>query len=287
MARPRKVGLDYFPLDCTLDDKVEFIDAKHGNDGFAVWVRLLQAIYQTESGEFNYSEVFRRITAAKRANISLETWEEIVQSCLDVGLFDKTEFEAREVLTSDGIKKRIDAVSSDRARARERSSSLPPHPPLLKEKKRKSKVKESKVKETPHYSANNSEKLIKARYGENSFVLLSDEEHISLTNKYNTNTLNTAIDILDAWISSKPGQLSWFEKKYSSAYAVLNPKNSWVWQRVAESNPTKKTKAEIEEENFRKLQQQLKEEETNGQIESSRLTKTDEEPISLISYRTN
>lgn len=92
-------------------------------------------------------------------------------------------------------------------------------------------------------------------YGECLNVLLSDDEHIKLTQKYGANALNVGIDILDSWIASKPGQLSWFEKKYSSAFAVLKPKNSWVWQRVAESavsRPTSNglpmTKAEIKQQ---------------------------------------
>jgi hypothetical protein len=53
MARPKKIGLEYFPLDCQMDDKVEMLEAEHGLEGFAVYVKLLQAIYQTEAGELD------------------------------------------------------------------------------------------------------------------------------------------------------------------------------------------------------------------------------------------
>jgi hypothetical protein len=69
-------------------------------------------------------------------------------------------------------------------------------------------------------------------HGENGFVLLTVEEETKLIQKYSSNCLDDAIDILDAWIASKPGQLSWFKKKYSSAFAVLNPKSCWVWDKI-------------------------------------------------------
>jgi len=69
-------------------------------------------------------------------------------------------------------------------------------------------------------------------YGENSFVQLTDEEYQKLESKFGKLELKTAIAVLDGWISSKPNQLEWFKKKYSSAFHVLNPISSWVWQRV-------------------------------------------------------
>ena len=35
MARPIKAGLDYFELDCHMDEKVELIEAEFGLKGFA------------------------------------------------------------------------------------------------------------------------------------------------------------------------------------------------------------------------------------------------------------
>ena len=40
MARPTKAGLDYFELDCHMDEKVELIEAEFGLKGFAVIVKL-------------------------------------------------------------------------------------------------------------------------------------------------------------------------------------------------------------------------------------------------------
>ena len=45
-----KAGIDYFPLNCRLDEKFELIEAEYGLKGFAVIVKLLQRIY----GEHGY-----------------------------------------------------------------------------------------------------------------------------------------------------------------------------------------------------------------------------------------
>ena len=44
-GRHNKVGLDYFELDCLLNDKIRLIQAEFGLKGFAVIVKLYQKIY--------------------------------------------------------------------------------------------------------------------------------------------------------------------------------------------------------------------------------------------------
>ena len=45
MARPVKEGLDYFELDCHMEEKVRLIQAEFGLKGFAIVVKLYQKIY--------------------------------------------------------------------------------------------------------------------------------------------------------------------------------------------------------------------------------------------------
>ena len=44
-GRPTKAGLDYFELDCHMEEKVRLIQAEFGLKGFAVLVKLYQKIY--------------------------------------------------------------------------------------------------------------------------------------------------------------------------------------------------------------------------------------------------
>ncbi len=45
MARPLKIGLDYFPLDVSFDDNIELLEAEEGLEGFAILIKLWQKIY--------------------------------------------------------------------------------------------------------------------------------------------------------------------------------------------------------------------------------------------------
>ena len=111
MARPAKVGLDYFPLDCVLDDKIELIEAEFGLTGFAVVVKLLQKIY----GEQGYYCEWTKEVAllfARKCGVGGNVVSEIVASSLKRGIFNNDLFNRYEILTSRGIQKRyFEAIS--------------------------------------------------------------------------------------------------------------------------------------------------------------------------------
>jgi len=137
MARPKKIGLDYFPIDVTFDEKVQAIEMLHENDGLVWIIKFWQAAYKTELGEVDVQELFGELFA-KNCRITTEKQSKIIVDCEKIGLIYKTE---DGLLTSTGIKKRISAVSQEREDAI---------------KRKKSKVKESKVKKTPHSSEDNT-----------------------------------------------------------------------------------------------------------------------------------
>lgn len=122
MARPKKVGLEYFPLDCQMDDKIEMLEAEHGMEGFGVYVRLLQYCYQQEDGSLDMSIVFRWKTLGKTLGIPAENLRKMVDTMLEIDLFDKKTFEISQKLTSNGIQKRIGKVSALREKERLRKS---------------------------------------------------------------------------------------------------------------------------------------------------------------------
>lgn len=105
MARPIKDGIDYFPLDVTLDTKFELLEAQYGLKGFAVVVKILQMIY----GDHGYycewdKEVM--LLFAKKNNTNCNVVSEIVDCALKRGIFDDYMFKQYGILTSEGIQKR-------------------------------------------------------------------------------------------------------------------------------------------------------------------------------------
>ncbi|MBU5213245.1 Lin1244/Lin1753 domain-containing protein [Heyndrickxia oleronia] len=112
MARPKKEGLDYFPLDVDIDqnDKIALIEAKHGVVGFSVVIKLFMKIYK--EGYFYKWTEREHLLFSRRINVDINTVSDVVNDCIEWELFDKDMFNDHEILTSDGIQKRyLDAVS--------------------------------------------------------------------------------------------------------------------------------------------------------------------------------
>jgi len=106
MARPQKIGLDYFPLDVYVDqdDKVAIIEAKYGLLGFGVIIKLLMKIY-SEGYYYKWSEK-EQILFSKRVNVDINTVNNIINDCIKWGMFEAKLFKKYEILTSNGIQVR-------------------------------------------------------------------------------------------------------------------------------------------------------------------------------------
>ena len=104
MSRPQKEGLEYFPLDVTMDDNIDLLEFDHGLEGFAILIKLYQKIY--DNGY--YLKVDKRILKlfSKRINVDINLVESVIMSAITYKIFSKTLFERYQVLTSKGIQKR-------------------------------------------------------------------------------------------------------------------------------------------------------------------------------------
>lgn len=145
MARPRKTGLEYFSMDCDADIKEEALEAVHGNDGFAVFFKCLREIYKTKNGRLDLSESFLRGILAKRANMKLEKFEQILTSAAEIGLFSECEWKERRILTSNGVTKRLNAIQKKRKTWRAKKGGVFPGENEGKTLGKVHKVKQSKA----------------------------------------------------------------------------------------------------------------------------------------------
>ena len=121
MARPTKVGLDYFSVDTDIfnDEKIEFVSAKYGLPGEAIALRLLSKIYR--NGYFiNWDDDALILFASKLKSPGIEDINKFVQDVLAELLkrdfFDKHLFDNYTVLTSRGIQRRYIKVCEDSKR---------------------------------------------------------------------------------------------------------------------------------------------------------------------------
>lgn len=118
MARPVKIGLDYFELDCHMDDKVKLIQAEFGLKGFAVVVKLLQKIYG-ECGyycEWNEDVLLLFMSENGLNSDNKNLINEIVAACVRRNFFSEKLFNKFNILTSAGVQKRYLNATSKRER---------------------------------------------------------------------------------------------------------------------------------------------------------------------------
>ena len=106
MARPIKEGLEYFPLDCDIDqdDKITLIEAQHGLIGFGIAIKLLMKIYNN-SYFYEWTEK-EQLLFSKRVNVNINEVNVVINDLVKWGFFDKELFETEKILTSSGIQKR-------------------------------------------------------------------------------------------------------------------------------------------------------------------------------------
>ena len=106
-----KSGIDYFPLDVTLNAKFELIEAEFGLTGFGVVVHLLQEIYGKAGYYIEWTEEVA-LLVARKVGLGGSVVSEIIEASIRRGMFDKEKYDKYHVLTSKGIQERyFEAVS--------------------------------------------------------------------------------------------------------------------------------------------------------------------------------
>lgn len=106
-----KSGIDYFPLDVTLNAKFELIEAEFGLTGFGVVVHLLQEIYGKSGYYIEWTEEVA-LLFARKVGLGGSVVSEIIEASIRRGMFDKEKYDKYHVLTSKGIQERyFEAVS--------------------------------------------------------------------------------------------------------------------------------------------------------------------------------
>ena len=157
MARPTKAGLDYFPLDVHMDDKVNLIEAQYGLVGFAVVIKLWQQIYADKGYYTEWGEQNELLFAGKNG-IELESLKNIIAATVRWGIFDADLLSRYGILTSAGIQKRYrEAKVKAKNMSIEKAYLLisVPETEVISEITPQSKVKESKVKKSKGKKSNN------------------------------------------------------------------------------------------------------------------------------------
>lgn len=88
MARPQRNNVDYFPFYCEDGEKMYYIEETYGNDGFAVFVKLLRELAKVDYHYLNLSKPSSRMFLSAKCKVSKEVLEAIINDLVQLGKFD-------------------------------------------------------------------------------------------------------------------------------------------------------------------------------------------------------
>lgn len=123
MARPKKLTMDFFIHDATAsaDRKIRLVSKKHGNDGYATYFRLLEALCQEQGMKLSLSDTETGELLAEDFHLrDVQHLYKIIQYCADINLFDKQLWESERLVFSHGLHDRYAARLEERKSAAER-----------------------------------------------------------------------------------------------------------------------------------------------------------------------
>ena len=233
MARPKKIGLDYFPFDVDFfeDEKIVAISGEFGIKGELAVIKLLCAIYR--NGYFiEWSEMLQMKMLHSLKGVSLELLKTIVLRLVRWGFFDKTIFDSTSILTSVGIQKRYFEAISRRKNDYDypyllidfpvKSSLCQQKPPFNNDlcqqkphKEKESKEEENNIKE-------------KNKWDDIKEGMLNDEiwgESVRKNNSLSSDDFIKVIDILIAYASTHTPEIGKADCKRLISKAVMKYKS--------------------------------------------------------------
>lgn len=108
MARPKKQGIDYFPLDVNFfsDVKIRKIARACGSQSTSILICLLCNIYK-DNGYYILWDEDLPFVIADSVGVSEGAVKEVILKAIQVDFFDKDIYEKHKVLTSHGIQSRF------------------------------------------------------------------------------------------------------------------------------------------------------------------------------------
>ena len=207
MARPIKLGLDYFPTDTDIlkNIKIRKLIRKYRELGFVLYLQLLTDIYRNSYFiELSDEYIF---DLADQFHKRDKTILEMIDFMVEVDLFNKN-LRNSLILTSPSIQKRYFTVKGNSYKGLEKDLSTE-KPPVISEetpqrKGKKSKVKESRENESINnhtHIARESEKIraLKAEWDQWKMEMLNDEDWCATLVRYSGKgilILNNAYEIM-------------------------------------------------------------------------------------------
>ena len=122
MARPQKVGLDYFPhdTDASNDMKMQALLSLCGLAGVGFYWYLIERMYKEDDFMLDVSDAETIQILCRNMAVTTQEYDRYLAVCLKYGLFCQKTFTENHKLCSDGVMKRAKVVIEKRRESQKR-----------------------------------------------------------------------------------------------------------------------------------------------------------------------
>ncbi len=101
MARAQRKDVDYFPHECNHGRKMSIIEAKYGNDGYAVWFKLLEQLGKANNHYIDISDDTNLMFLSSVFKIKDEKTLQILNDLSKLGAINSFLFDNHKVIWSE------------------------------------------------------------------------------------------------------------------------------------------------------------------------------------------
>lgn len=98
MGRPRKQTVDYFPHFVTSSRTKDILQDKWGNDGYAVWFKLLELLGRSDGHYYDCTKTVDRDYLVSLMKVPEETVTEIINTLVEMEKLDRELWEERKII---------------------------------------------------------------------------------------------------------------------------------------------------------------------------------------------
>ena len=95
MGRRTKMNVEYFPHYISRGAKIQLIERKYGNDGYAVWFKVLESLAEADHHYLDLSEEMNLMFLADRCMVDEPKLNHIIGDLAKMGQFDEELWEKR------------------------------------------------------------------------------------------------------------------------------------------------------------------------------------------------
>ena len=222
MARPNKNTVDYFPHDCHQKKELEIFINKHGNEGYAFYYRLFELLGVTPDHQYDCSKSIDYHYLLTKTGVKEDIFEQLMITLVDLDIVEKELWKSKVIW----VQSFVDSIAVVYAK---RTADLPTidsyggentsfrsRNPQSKEKK--TKVKESGVKNSPHSKLPNWVDEIGDEYPR------VDVRHVYMRYKHNCDTKGKTVDKkgFSMWVMEDDREGRNLKKKKTKTHTTLH-----------------------------------------------------------------